>query len=292
MTSKTPLRIVLGTAVVSLAMLGLAVAQRPLNIPNYLLSSMPLLQPNITLQGSLTSDDGQNFKDGSYLDIYAFDAIAGDEVVLVVEADFMDTYIVLYSPSGELIDYNDDLTSTSQSGLDVTLFESGRHLVVVTTFFGGETGNYSVTRYTPDQAPMELFANTFLNNGFGGTTEGLPAPMPISVPTRLERGLTDTMPIVVFEGSETFLEHFSFAVEQRRLASISMSSNRFDTYLVLFDQNGDMVASNDDDPNGFNTDSNLTLPLDPGTYSVVATSLFGLEIGSYLLEVELFSSDT
>ena len=162
MTSKTPLRIVLETAVVSLAMLGLAVAQRPLNIPNYLLSSTPLLQPNITLQGSLTSDDGQNFKDGPYLDIYAFDAIAGDEVVLVVEADFMDTYIVLYSPSGELIDYNDDLTSTSQSGLDVTLFESGRHLVVVTTFFGGETGNYSVTRYTPDQAPMELLRQHLL----------------------------------------------------------------------------------------------------------------------------------
>ena len=80
-------------------------------------------------------------------------------------------------------------------------------------------------------------------------------------------------------------------LRERRLVSISMGSNRFDTYLVLFDQNGDMIASNDDDPNGFNTNSNLTLPLDPGVYSVVATSLFSLEIGSYFLDVELFSSD-
>ena len=63
---------------------GLALAQRPLNVPNYLLSSIPLLQPNTPVDGQLDRDDGQNFKDGAYLDIYAFDGVADEEVVLLL----------------------------------------------------------------------------------------------------------------------------------------------------------------------------------------------------------------
>ena len=279
----------LAAAVAGLTLFGLAAAQPSPRIQDYLFSST-ILVPNVTVSGSLNIGDGQNFKDGEYLDLYGFDGLAGEEVVLVVESTSVDTYLSLYSPRGELIESNDDLGSFNQSGLRVRLLESGRHLVVVSSFFGGETGAYTVTRYTPDQAPLELFEITsdFSGNGFG-TTTGLPTALPLSVPTRIERSLSGALPAVVFEGQETYLEHFSFTLAEPRLVSIGMGSNQFDTYLVLFDQSGRQLASNDDDPAGFGTDSKITTSLQPGTYSVVATSLFGLETGSYLLEVELFA---
>src|SRR5690606_40634179 len=47
-----------------------AVAQQPLVTPNYYLFQLPALSAGQELSGELTTDDGQNFKDGSRLDMY------------------------------------------------------------------------------------------------------------------------------------------------------------------------------------------------------------------------------
>jgi hypothetical protein len=62
---------------------------------------------------------------------------------------------------------------------------------------------------------------------------------------------------------------------------IEMVSEAFDTYLVVFDPEGNRVAENDDG-DGSNALVRLTLPA-TGTYTVWATSYGAGEVGSYRL---------
>lgn len=283
-----PLQAILIGIVVSLAA-GTVLAQRPLNVPNYLLSSTPMLPLNTPVDGRLDSDDGQNFKDGAYVDVYTFDGTAGEEVVLLLGSAVFDTYLSLFSPSGELVDWSDDLANTSDSGLDVFLPETGRYLVVVSSFFGGATGDYTVTRYTPDQAPMEVFEDLLDDFPLGGPDHGaLPPSQILSVPTSVSGALSaDTAPIDI-DGWSHYVQTFDFALGETRLVEIAMRSDEFDAYLYLFDESGELIASNDDDPGGFDTDSRIAQTLEPGSYTVVATSFFELESGGYELEIQLF----
>ena len=106
-------------------LLGLALAQRPVNVPNYLLVTSPVLEVDVPIDGELSGEDGQNFKDGSYLDIYTFKGEAGQLVAIDVTSFDFDTTLTLYSPSGILEQFNDDNDFSTDSTISVELFETG-----------------------------------------------------------------------------------------------------------------------------------------------------------------------
>jgi len=66
---------------------------------------------------------------------------------------------------------------------------------------------------------------------------------------------------------------------------ISMTSEDFDTWLVLTDEDEDMVAENDDGGAGFNSEIETELP-DDGVYTIWAGSFSGEATGDYELELE------
>ena len=125
---------------------GLTLADRPLNVPNFLLVTSPVLELGLPVDGELTIDDGQNFKDGSYLDIYVFRGTEGDLTTLDLSSEDFDTALAIYSPSGKLVQFNDDNAVSTDSTISVELFESGTFLVVVSSFNGFTTGSYTVNR--------------------------------------------------------------------------------------------------------------------------------------------------
>ena len=79
-------------ALLALSLLSFSVAQ---NVPTYLLSTSPEVKLGESVQGSLTQDDGQNFFDGSYVDLIKFYGQAGDVVqISAISYDFT-PYVVL-----------------------------------------------------------------------------------------------------------------------------------------------------------------------------------------------------
>lgn len=84
-------------------------------------------------------------------------------------------------------------------------------------------------------------------------------------------------------GSDTWT--FNYAGGNLSIAMNTISPNTFDTYIYLYDENNQFIASNDDGGPGLN--SLLTLTLSAGTYTVVASGWGGYK-GSY----ELVFSDT
>lgn len=83
-----------------------------------------------------------------------------------------------------------------------------------------------------------------------------------------------------------FVVFYKFTITSTRGVRIRQSSAAFDTYLLLLDADGDVVAENDDISTPTNLNSELFALLPAGTYIVGATSFDVGETGAFELRVE------
>jgi hypothetical protein len=75
---------------------------------------------------------------------------------------------------------------------------------------------------------------------------------------------------------------YTFSIQQRRSVTIDLESRDFDTYLYML-RDGTVIARNDDGGNGLN--SRLTMPLEPGTYTVRVGSFMDRGAGQFSVVV-------
>lgn len=88
-----------------------------------------------------------------YVDAYAFEATAGNTVILTMTSDEVDTVLKIKGP-GQLTEMNDDYESGStNSQMAFRVSESGTYYVSATTFRNGQEGSYDLN--------IELDANKF-----------------------------------------------------------------------------------------------------------------------------------
>lgn len=96
--------------------------------------------------------------------------------------------------------------------------------------------------------------------------------------------LSTNSPILETDGS--FYEQYTFEGVTGEVISIELTSNNFDTYLILKDPTGELIAQNDDRDGGAGTNTNseirLALPSN-GIYTVIVNSYGPREIGTYNL---------
>jgi hypothetical protein len=78
-----------------------------------------------------------------------------------------------------------------------------------------------------------------------------------------------------------FVDYYSFNLSATQNVTIDMTSNQVDSYLVLFNRSGDVVAFNDDGGTGLNARIVISLPA--GNYVIGATTFWDNETGSYTL---------
>ena len=250
-------------AIALLACAATAFAQ-PLRAPNFYLFQVPRLQAGQPVTATLTTEAGQNFKDGSYLDVYAFAGRSGDRVSITVTSWEFDTYLTVFDPDGYLVALNDDyVAGEGTAGVDATLYMDGTYLVVVSGYSQWDVGEYTV----------ELTA----------AAAGLPSEnRSIAVPGEFESVITADMGLHP-NGYVGRTEYFGFTVEDESLLLITATSFDFDTVLTLFDEYGNEIAQNDD--YDYSSDSRLAVPLAAGTYMLAVSSYYADEYGSYAVSV-------
>ena len=83
-----------------------------------------------------------------------------------------------------------------------------------------------------------------------------------------------------------FVVFYKFTIADTRGVRIRQSSAAFDTYVLLLDADGDVIAENDDISTPTNLNSELFALLPAGTYIVGATSFDVGETGAFELRVE------
>lgn len=262
-------------ALALLAALGAnAGAQRPFNVPNYYLTQLPRLELGVPVQGELDASDGQNYKDGSYLDLYVFDAVANEPVTIDLKSADFDTYLSVFAPDGQIVDWNDDLDygDGSSSHLTLTPYVSGRHVVVVSGYGQYDTGSYELV----------------LSGGMSFDASALPR---IGVPGHAEGDLGVGDPAVPYGWTGPSAAYL-LSVSEPTAVRISAASSDFDTYLYLYDTDENWLADNDDadysEASGYATDSAIFRLLQPGDYVVYVAAWYYDEAGAYTLDVEVY----
>ena len=214
-----------------------------------------LAQDSITRKGRLEAGDGQ-LDSGEYVDEYWIEGVAGDLLDISVTSDEFDSYLIVRG-TGDTVFENDDASEeTVNSRILERLPASGRYSILVTSYEPGETGFYSLSG-TSRARPIDSSLSSREAGSLGNGDE------------RLESG--------------EFSDKFTFAGEAGDLVEIGLTSDEFDSYLILRGPGGAGFENDDGEPGNSNSHITATLPA-TGEYMVLATSYGPGEAGSYLLQ--------
>ncbi|MGJ3248151.1 MAG: S1C family serine protease [Elainellaceae cyanobacterium] len=220
-------------------------------IPASQTDNQPLLQ-NLDLDGSIVSGnfqtgDNRFCEDGSYADLYTFDAEAGQSIMIDMISQHMGSYIFLVGPGGNIIARNHSEAENQAAILLEKLPQTGTYTVIANTLRSGESGSYQLRATTP-----MLVENGSLDR---------------SAPPCLEEGLR--------------CREYHFSGNANQAVSILFSSSNFDPYLILLDANNNVIAGGRAERQAFIT---LELPAD-GWYTLVISNTSPQEMGGFSVAV-------
>ncbi|MFZ4816436.1 MAG: PPC domain-containing protein [Phototrophicaceae bacterium] len=218
------------------------------------------------LSGRLTNDNGSVQ--------YTFTGEADQQVTITQDSSDFDTYLQLLNADNEVLFEDDDggELGTNSAIINFELPYSGEYTINASSYSmirnnSPLVGNFTVT-LTAGQALGQVEGEIQLGEAINGT-------------------LSLTAPEL----------RYTFAAEAGVEASISLSAESFDTYLIVLDPNGDEVLRDDDGGNGTNSlISNYRFD-ENGDYTIVATSYsYGSGgttgvFGDFTLLVDSFESE-
>lgn len=216
--------------------------------------------------GALSSE-GDGSVAGRYTDRYSFTGRRGERVDLHASAEF-DTMLLLSGPDNYSARNDDDSTTdepTLNSRLLATLPADGRYTIAVTSYSRGETGDYELTTSLNRSgiADTEIFNTNAVPIAFGRTVT--------SELNKDDETLT----------SGEFLERFSFTGHRGQPVTVDLSSDDFDTYLIVRTPSGEQI---DIDDTGESLNSRFERVLEEdGLYTVTATSYAPASTGRFQL---------
>ncbi len=227
------------------ALLSFASAQRP---PTYLLVTTPEIASEQPYSGELTRDDGQNFKDGSFVEVVKFRARAEDVVDLRARSAFP-TVLSLYGPDGQLVGASDRRDETTTI-LALELPQTGRYIVAVS----GRTPN--------DLGPFTLSARWLdtVDNALLQITDG-------------EATFTGVLSERDEQRQERYLDTFGLQIDTTGRYRLGIDSPVFDGALRLLQGETVITAG----------DAVLERRLAAGDYRLVATTTAADTLGIYTL---------
>jgi hypothetical protein len=210
-------------------------------------------------QGTLTEESSLVEGEETFHDLYAFDARAGQVLLLTLVSSDFDAYLALGTLNGtamDLIASDDDGGDETNARLRVTIPQDGRYGVQARGFGADALGNYTLTI-------REVT---------------IPAPKPLARGRDSNAALGD-------EGVDQWLIQGNAGERVR----VRMKSGDFDAYLLLgrlVDGGFELLHENDDESDG-STDAliEFTLPAS-GQYVVRATSFGGAGSGSYSIRFD------
>ena len=124
----------------------------PENTPTIDTSPIPENTPStqeqeVILQEKGTLSDGDLVlpSDESVYDEYTFEGSAGQVITVTLESPDFDTYLAVFSPTGELLGEHDDINKkNTNSQLTITLEITGKYRVIVNSYDKTGRGEYNL----------------------------------------------------------------------------------------------------------------------------------------------------
>ena len=213
----------------------------------------------VTRQSGRLERGDSTLTSGEYFDVLTFPGVAGQRVVLDLRSSDFDPYLILVAPSGKQEDNDDHDGSSSWSQIAATLEETGTYTVRLSTYRAGATGVYD-----------------YLLTRRSGVAAG---PQ-----RRVETGRLASGDAVLQTGE--FADSFPLAGTPGSRIVLDLTSQDFDTYLVLRSPSGESV-SNDDYEESSHRSHLEHVAGEAGEYRILVTSYEKGETGNYRLAIEV-----
>ena len=222
-----------------------------------------------TVQGDLSARDPET-DDGLPYDAFSFRARQGDRIAVALDSDAFDPVLrvghAVNDVFVELSQNDDGPDSGLNSRLVFTAPDNGEYLIRVTPLSAADSGAYSLSLSEgPPPAAAESIA-------IGDTVSG-------------ELTESDGK-----SAGDTPADAWRFEGREGQRVRIDMTSDDFDTYLELFDENRVSLDEDDDGgPEGTNSRMTFTLPR-TGSYIIEARA-FSEATGDYSLSITAVQPD-
>ena len=231
-----------------------------------------------------------------YARFYTFTLSAESDVTIDLSSD-EDTFLYLRSgitTDGDTVAENDDRATDDYDSQIISTLQPNSYTIEATTYTAGTTGSFTLTVTavpvsdtttpeppdpptpdpTPDDPTSPIPAGCTLQNFSGTSVDGTWTSGCVS------RNRT--------ENGTHYAKFFSFSVSRSATYDLTLES-RTDTYLILLDDEGNIIKEDDDDYDGVfdlrARSSGIRIPLVPGNYIVEATTYAGTRTGNFMLTI-------
>lgn len=224
---------------------------------------------NSNVNGNL-GQGGIRLPTGESADVYDVDVGNDGDLVIDVQSDAFDTYLMVIGPDGRLQE-NDDATGTN-SHLSASFGTAGRAHIVVTSYRGGESGAYQLKLGTSGASGASAAAEPAGANEAGATqTSG-----------DEQRGELASGDHTLNSGE--FVDNYRRQFTRGESVSIRLASDDFDPYLIVRSPSGRQLDNDDFAPP--DRAAGIDIPAaEEGDYSIAVTSYQANEAGSYRLRM-------
>ena len=202
---------------------------------------------------------------GAPMNTYALDFSDATALNIVMESpDFSGHLSVVDATTQQILTETSDMSGSARARL-LTELPSGSYEIWTTAHQRGPDGRYTLRLEEASINRTESFAVGHPFHGFLSWNR-------TSIPSTMRTG-----------------DAIAVEVEEASIFSVVMRSTDFDAYLVLTDESGSLITEDDDSGGGY--DARITWQLEPGNYTVWATSYAEEESGTYSLESEFLEAD-
>lgn len=224
-----------------------------------------------TVNGRLEAADPALSEDGTFYDLYAFEARAGQRYAIEMNSLDFDTFLMVGAPGdGDVAQEgsksNDDFGDGSNSRVVFTATEGGTRWIRANALSAEDSeGAYALT--VTELPPVQW-----------------PAPRAVSVGQTLDGTLTTEDPALE---DDSFADEYVLRGRRGQTVTIDMKSEAFDSFLSIGTGTGtgfQQSATDDDSGGGLNARVNHTFASD-GTLTIRANSLGGGATGAYQISV-------
>lgn len=220
-----------------------------------------------TVAGRLDTSDPQ-LPDDSHYDIYYYDGSPGERLLITLTSPDFDTFLRWGQGVGVAFEAtltDDDGGENTNSQLEVSLSESGRYVIQAKSYYGSQTGSYTLSV-----------------ESLGRDTGGFPS---IGLGQTVTGRLDETDPV---RSDDTLYEVYVYPGQVGEQVLVTMRSGDFDTYLRTGRLVGDRFEpdANDDDSGGGTDAQVLATVGGSGSLAILANSYAAGATGQFSLTVE------
>jgi len=200
---------------------------------------------------------------------------AGEKVQIDLMSKDFDCYLYLTDSKGKVLDQNDDGGEGLNSRITFTSPARGTYKLIATSFAKNATGRYRMTVRTLE-APKAAIVFDPRNEGKDMRDDDGVLSVSDSLTRKdIEEG--------AFNGKAAKYHEVRLRAGER--VRIDLMSKDFDSYLIVTDRNGRLLAQDDDGGEGLNARLFFTAPT-AGRYKLIATTFGEGMVGRYRMTVQ------